>query len=94
MLNGAVFNELVNLLRPGLADVASVHEAGHVAMSYLVGCPISTYSLGDQGVIVPIVSQPSVRAFMILKCRKSISRVRGGGEFPRSHSFVVDREVC
>ncbi|CAM9744391.1 unnamed protein product [Ascophyllum nodosum] len=46
VLNGAVFNELVNLLRPGLADVASVHEAGHVAMSYLVGCPISTYSLG------------------------------------------------
>lgn len=46
VLNGVLFNELVNLIRPGLTDIAAVHEAGHVAISYLAGCPVSTYSLG------------------------------------------------
>lgn len=47
VLKGALFNAVVQVFQPALTELTSVHEAGHIAVSYLVGCPISTYTLGE-----------------------------------------------
>ena len=46
VLHGALFNAAIQLLQPALTELTSVHEAGHVTVAYLAGCPISTYTLG------------------------------------------------
>ncbi|CAM9230814.1 unnamed protein product [Laminaria digitata] len=46
VLHGALFNAVIQLLQPDLTELTSVHEAGHVTVAYLAGCPISTYTLG------------------------------------------------
>lgn len=47
VLRGVIWNSLTQFVKPTLTDLVSIHEAGHVVVSYLVGCPCGTYTLGE-----------------------------------------------